>query len=155
MASLYGLGEGTARGAVPLARVAVYKICWSDGCYDADILEAFGDAIEDGVDIISLSVGGDDIEDYFEDTAAIGAFHAMKKGIFTSTSAGNSGPGAGSIRKLSPWFLSVAASTIDRRFIANVQLGNNETYEVYTTYCMVQILYTNNIYLNRIHSINI
>ncbi|KAG5557872.1 hypothetical protein RHGRI_007940 [Rhododendron griersonianum] len=45
-ASLFGLGAGTARRGVPSARIRVYKICWSDGCYDADILAAF--AIADG-----------------------------------------------------------------------------------------------------------
>jgi hypothetical protein len=43
MASLYGLAIGTARGGVPSARIAVYKECWSDGCWDADILAAFDD----------------------------------------------------------------------------------------------------------------
>ena len=55
---LNGLAEGTARGGVPSAHIAVYKICWSDGCMDADILAAFDDLIADGVDIISLSTGG-------------------------------------------------------------------------------------------------
>ena len=91
-ASLLGLGSGTARGGVPSAHIAVYKICWSDGCFDADILAAFDDAINDGVDIISLSVGGFSAIEYFNDTIAIGAFHAMKNGILTSNSAGNSGP---------------------------------------------------------------
>ncbi|RVW97518.1 Cucumisin [Vitis vinifera] len=48
------------------------------------------DAIADGVDIISLSVGGFFPRDYFEDPIAIGAFHSMKNGILTSNSAGNS-----------------------------------------------------------------
>ncbi|KAF2318942.1 hypothetical protein GH714_011913 [Hevea brasiliensis] len=76
MASLYGLGIGTARGGVPSARIAVYKVCWSDGCSDADILAAFDDAIADGVDIISISLGGSTPLDYFNDSIAIGAFHA-------------------------------------------------------------------------------
>lgn len=29
-ASLNGLGLGTARGGIPSARIAVYKICWND-----------------------------------------------------------------------------------------------------------------------------
>ena len=48
---------GTARGGVPLARIAVFKVCWSDGCDDAGALKAFDDAIADGVDIISASFG--------------------------------------------------------------------------------------------------
>ncbi|XVE69291.1 hypothetical protein DITRI_Ditri09bG0140000 [Diplodiscus trichospermus] len=128
-ASLYGFGSGTARGGVPSARIAVYKVCWSDGCHDADILAAFDDAISDGVDIISLSVGGRTARDYFKDPIAIGAFHAMKNGVLTVNSAGNNGPAPSSILSLSPWLLSVAASTIDRKFFTNVQLGNSETYE--------------------------
>ncbi|KAL5709396.1 hypothetical protein ACHQM5_020092 [Ranunculus cassubicifolius] len=128
-ASLLGLATGTARGAVPSSRIAVYKICWSDGCADADILAAFDDAIADGVDIISLSVGGSFPLDYFEDPIAIGAFHAMKSGILTSNSAGNSGPNPSSISNFSPWSLSVAASTIDRKFVTKLGLGSGKVYE--------------------------
>ncbi|CAA3000491.1 cucumisin-like [Olea europaea subsp. europaea] len=127
--SLQGLGAGTARGGVTSARIAVYKICWSHGCSDADILAAFDDAISDGVDIISLSVGGTSPCDYFDDSIAIGAFHSMKNGILTSNSAGNSGPDPESIVNFSPWSLSVAASVIDRKFITRVLLGNGKTYE--------------------------
>ncbi|XP_028096671.1 cucumisin-like [Camellia sinensis] len=128
-ASLFGLAPGTARGAVPSARIAVYKICWSDGCNTADILAAFDDAIADGVDLISLSVGGFIPLNYFDDVIAIGAFHSMKNGILTSNSAGNSGPSSASIKNFSPWSLSVAASTIDRKFVTKVMLGNNMIYE--------------------------
>ena len=74
-ASLQGLGLGTARGGLPSARIAVYKVCWYFSCDDADILAAFDDAIADGVDIISISIGGSS-DNYFMDTTAIGAFHA-------------------------------------------------------------------------------
>ncbi|KAG8644992.1 hypothetical protein MANES_10G021600v8 [Manihot esculenta] len=127
-ASLLGVGSGTARGGVPSARIAIYKICWSFGCSDADILAAFDDAIADGVDIISLSVGGWPM-DYFEDSIAIGAFHSMKNGILTSNSAGNEGPEPGSVSNCSPWSLSVAASTIDRKFVTPVKLGNGALYK--------------------------
>ncbi|KAH6805649.1 Subtilisin-like serine endopeptidase family protein [Perilla frutescens var. frutescens] len=128
-ANLYGFAAGTARGGVPSARIAVYKICWHGGCSDADILAAFDDAIADGVDIISISVGGLSPADYFNDSIAIGAFHSMKSGILTSNAAGNSGPDPKSIINFSPWSLSVAASTIDRKYLTKVQLSNNKTYE--------------------------
>ncbi|TQD89420.1 hypothetical protein C1H46_025063 [Malus baccata] len=115
-ASLYGLGLGTARGGVPSARIAVYKVCWSDGCPDADILAAFDDAIADGVDILSVSLGGFKPLDYFRNSIDIGAFHALRKGIFTSASAGNEGPNLKTITNFAPWYLAVAASTIDRHF---------------------------------------
>ena len=130
-ASLLGYGLGTARGGVPSARIAVYKVCWRAGsCDDLDILKAFDDAIADGVDIISLSVGGSPAPNYFEDVMAIGSFHAMTNGILTSMSAGNEGPGLATISNFSPWSLSVAASTIDRKFSTKVQLGNKKVYEV-------------------------
>lgn len=129
-ASLYGLGSGTARGGVPSARIAVYKVCWYDGCYGSDILAAFDDAIADGVDIISVSLGHAKPRDYFQDSISIGSFHAMRNGILTSTSAGNEGPGYRTVTNMSPWFLSVAASTIDRKFLTKVLLGNGKSYEV-------------------------
>jgi hypothetical protein len=130
MASLLGYGLGTARGGVPSARIAVYKICWSDSCSDADVLAAFDDAIADGVDVISLSVNPPKPLKYFQDVNAIGAFHAMRNGILTSMSAGNKGPGLGTVTNFAPWSLSVAASTIDRKFFTQVQLGNKKIYEV-------------------------
>ncbi|XP_068661745.1 subtilisin-like protease SBT4.14 [Aristolochia californica] len=125
-ASLYGIAEGTARGAVPSARLAVYKVCWTDiSCNDVDLLSAFDDAIHDGVDIISLSLGLDAPVNYFEDPIAIGSFHAMKRGIVTSCSAGNSGE-SWSVVNVAPWILTVAANTIDRKFQTRLKLGNGK-----------------------------
>lgn len=128
---MLGFGSGTARGAVPSARIAVYKICWTKGCYGADVLAAFDDAIADGVDIISVSLGGYSPY-YFENPIAIGAFHAMKNGILTSTAVGNYGHDRATITNLWPWSLSVAASTIDRKFVTKLRLGNKQVYEVLT-----------------------
>jgi len=129
-ASLFGLGLGTARGGVPSARIAVYKVCWRSGCESADILGGFDLAILDGVDILSVSLGSSEHKQYFEDVIAIGAFHAMKRGILTSHSAGNSGPGPNTIPHLAPWFISVAATTIDRKFLTKLQLGNGKIFQV-------------------------
>ncbi|KAL0542432.1 hypothetical protein IC582_022541 [Cucumis melo] len=128
-ASMLGLGTGTARGGVPSARIAAYKVCWSDTCSGADVLAAFDDAIADGVDIISLSVGPKrPIPNYFNDPIAIGTFHAMRNGILTSSSAGNEGPRPFTLTNFSPWALSVAASTTDRRFLTAVQLGDGRKF---------------------------
>ncbi|XP_026666168.2 subtilisin-like protease SBT4.3 [Phoenix dactylifera] len=124
--SLCGLAGGTARSAVPSARIAVYKICWT-GCGEHDILAAFDDAIADGVDIISISVGKYSAEDYFTDAIAIGAFHAMRKGILVSASGGNAGPGRGTVSNVAPWMLVAAASSTDRHIIDKLVLGNRRT----------------------------
>lgn len=129
-ASLFGLAKGTARGAVPSARVAMYKVCWvGSGCSDMDILAAFDAAISDGVDIISISIGGA-FPYYEDDSIAIGAFHAMKKGIITVASAGNDGPSEGSIVNHAPWIFTVGASGIDREFRSKVVLGNGQSFSV-------------------------
>ncbi|XP_061341934.1 cucumisin-like [Gastrolobium bilobum] len=130
-ASLLGFASGTARGGVPSARIAVYKICWKSGCSEADTLAAFDEAIIDGVDLISTSTGADVIvyPEYFEDAINIGSFHAMKRGILRSNSANNLGPELYSMTNYPPWLLSVAATTINRKFVTKLQLGNGMVYE--------------------------
>lgn len=96
----------------------------------ADILAGFEDAIADGVDIISVSLGSDWPSPYHKDPIAIGTFHAMRNGILTSCSAGNSGPYRGQVSNYAPWALTVAASTIDRSFVTQVVLGNGKTFLV-------------------------
>ncbi|KAI5569910.1 hypothetical protein BDE02_12G109300 [Populus trichocarpa] len=127
-ASYFGLAGGVARGGVPSARIAVYKVCWASGCTSADILAAFEDAIADGVDLLSVSLGSDFPAPYHEDVIAIGTFHAMKNGILTSCSAGNSGPNRRQVSNYAPWALTVAASTIDRIFSTKVVLGNGQIF---------------------------
>ncbi|KFK24826.1 hypothetical protein AALP_AA8G030100 [Arabis alpina] len=125
-ASLFGIANGTARGGVPSARIATYKVCWDGGCTAMDMLAAFDEAISDGVDVISISIGGASLP-FFEDPIAIGAFHAMKRGILTTCSAGNNGPALFTVSNLAPWVMTVAANSIDRKFETVVKLGNGQT----------------------------
>ncbi|TMW93140.1 hypothetical protein EJD97_012113 [Solanum chilense] len=59
---------------------------------------------------------------------------AMEKGIFVSCSAGNSGPGSGTVENGAPWILTVGASTTDRKIRAVVVLGNGAEYEGESAY---------------------
>ncbi|KAK7387650.1 hypothetical protein VNO78_22437 [Psophocarpus tetragonolobus] len=131
-ANVFGMGNGTAEGGSPKARLATYKVCWPplDGneCFDADIIAAFDMAIYDGVDVLSLSLGGL-ATDYFDDGLAIAAFHANNKGIPVICSAGNSGPTPGSVSNVAPWILTVGASTLDREFDTIVQLHNGQRFK--------------------------
>ncbi|KAJ7976091.1 subtilisin-like protease SBT4.15 [Quillaja saponaria] len=126
-ASLYGIAKGTARGGVPTARIAMYKVCWDSGCNDMDLLAAFDDAIADGVDVISVSIGGPSM-DFFDDPIAIGAFHAMKNGILTSCSGGNDGPSTSTVQNVAPWIMTIAATGIDREFRTVATLGNGKEF---------------------------
>jgi len=125
-ASTLGYARGVAAGMAPKARLAAYKVCWNSGCYDSDILSAFDAAVADGVDVISLSVGGV-VVPYYLDAIAIGAFGASDAGVFVSASAGNGGPGGLTVTNVAPWVTTVGAGTIDRAFPAHVKLGNGKT----------------------------
>lgn len=128
-ANSIGLAQGLARGGAPLARIAMYKVCWATGgCSSADLLAAFDDAISDGVDVISVSLGSPPpLPSYVDDALAIGSFHAIARGISVVCSGGNAGPYPQTVINTAPWILDVAASTIDRAFPTVITLGNNQT----------------------------
>ncbi|CAL5198117.1 unnamed protein product [Lathyrus oleraceus] len=127
-ANVFGFGNGTASGGSPKARVAAYKVCW-DGCYDVDILAGFEAAIADGVDVLSVSLGGDFPSEFLESGISIGSFHAIANNIVVLVSGGNSGPQPSSVANLEPWTFTVAASTVDRDFTSYVILGNKKIYK--------------------------
>ncbi|XP_050213971.2 subtilisin-like serine-protease S [Mercurialis annua] len=125
-ASLSGMAIGTAKGGAPNARLAIYKACWFNLCSDADVLSAMDDAIDDGVDILSISLGPNPPQPvYFENAISIGAFHGFRKGVVVACSAGNS-IFPGTATNVAPWILTVAASSLDRQFHSNVYLGNSQ-----------------------------
>ncbi|XP_024926548.2 subtilisin-like protease SBT4.4 [Ziziphus jujuba] len=123
--SFFGIAQGTARGAVPSARIAVYKVC-EVVCSEINVLSGFDDAIADGVDIISVSLGGSVQGAYDADAITIGSFHGLSKGVLTINSAGNDGITAGTVSSPAPWTMTVAASSIDRHIVDKVVLGNGQ-----------------------------
>lgn len=126
-----GNAKGTAVGMAPYAHLAIYKVCFgdpSDDCPKSDILAGLDAAVEDGVDVLSLSLGGDSVP-FFKDSVAVGSFAAIQKGIFISCAAGNSGPFNGTISNEAPWILTVGASTIDRSIVSTAKLGNGEEFD--------------------------
>ncbi|CAA3003479.1 subtilisin-like protease [Olea europaea subsp. europaea] len=126
-ANVYGNANGTAAGIAPLAHLAIYKAC-SLYCSESAVLAAMDTAIDDGVDVLSISLGRL-TNDLYSDNIVVGAFSAMEKGIFVSCSAGNYGPNNFSITQEAPWVLSVGASTIDRKIRATAVLGNNKSHD--------------------------
>ncbi|XP_057493812.1 subtilisin-like protease SBT3 [Actinidia eriantha] len=127
-ASYFNYAKGVATGIAPKARLAMYKVLFFNNSYDSaatDTLAGMDQAIADGVDIMSLSLGF--IETPFdENPIAVGAFAAMEKGIFVACSAGNSGPHAYTILNGAPWITTVGAGTIDRDYAADVTLGDGD-----------------------------
>ncbi len=107
-----GQSLGSFGGLAPQARLAVYKACWGapdpadDGCATADLVTAIDRATSDGVDVLSLSVGGPDEFDTVE-RALLGAAEAD---IVVVAAAGNNGRTAYAGHP-SPWVTTVGGTT--------------------------------------------
>ncbi|KAJ1271013.1 hypothetical protein BS78_06G096100 [Paspalum vaginatum] len=134
--SYYGYANGTATGIAPKARVAMYKAVFSADTLESastDVLAAMDQAIADGVDVMSLSIGFPETS-YDTNVIAIGAFAAMQKGVFVTCSAGNDGPYGYSILNGAPWITTVGAASIDRDFTATVTLGSGASIQGKSVY---------------------
>ncbi|KAL5577075.1 hypothetical protein UlMin_018774 [Ulmus minor] len=138
VSALGGFARGIASGGAPLVRLAIYKVCWplpgeskinGNTCFEEDMLAAMDDAIADGVDVISISIGTTLPMNYRNDGIAIGALHAVKRNIVVACSAGNSGPSPGTLSNPAPWIITVGASSLDREFSSPVVLGNGVKIE--------------------------
>ncbi|MCF6379441.1 S8 family serine peptidase [Nocardioides KLBMP 9356] len=131
-ASVEGRYFGKVSGMAPAAKIAAYKVCFSDtdpdtgGCYTSSTLDAVDDAIADGVDVINYSISG--ATDTVVDAVEFAFLNAAAAGIFVSASAGNSGPTASTVAHNSPWITTVAAST-HVNYENTVVLGNGAKYK--------------------------
>lgn len=102
-------------GVAPRANIIAYDACYtliSTGqglCPNVSTVAAIDQAVADGiVDAINYSIGGG-VEPWTELTSL--AFkNAVAAGIYVATSAGNSGPAAGTLGHLEPWTASNAAA---------------------------------------------
>ncbi|CAF2044150.1 unnamed protein product [Brassica napus] len=153
--SYKGLARGTMRGGAPRARIAMYKACWyleelgGVTCSSSDILKAIDDAIHDGVDVLSLSLGSRiplNSETDLPDAIAIGSFHAVAKGITVVCAGGNAGPSAQTIANTAPWILTVAATTLDRSFATPIILGNKKVILGQAMYTAPNLGFTSLVY---------
>lgn len=132
--SLGGSGLLKPSGMAPRARIATYKVCWTypttavagkNVCLPGDSVAAVEQAVIDGVDILNFSIsGGETINDILEQAF----LRAASAGVVVAASGGNSGP-SNEVMHVSPWLITVAASTHDRGpGSASVLLDNGKQY---------------------------
>ena len=125
-------GLTSINGIAPRARLSIYKVCWelpdlsNASCTSSDRVAAVDQAIADGVDVLNHSIGA--TQTNFLDPVQIAFFNAAASGVFVAASAGNSGPGAGTVASPGPWLTTVAASTHNRAGVGSVTLGNSSTF---------------------------
>ncbi|CAB4292698.1 unnamed protein product [Prunus armeniaca] len=128
---MHGHEFGKASGMAPRARIAVYKALYRlFGGFVADVVAAIDQAVYDGVDILSLSVGPNSPPATTK-TTYLNPFDAtllsaVKAGVFVAQAAGNGGPFPKTLVSYSPWIASVAAAIDDRRYKNHLMLGNGK-----------------------------
>ncbi|KAF9689746.1 hypothetical protein SADUNF_Sadunf01G0124300 [Salix dunnii] len=114
---------GYASGMAPGARCR--------GCCGSAIINNLPQAVEDGVDILNLSIGPSSVPSgpsAFLNVLEMELLFATKAGVFVVQAAGNGGPSPSSILSFSPWITSVAASIIDRKYNNSIILGNGRSF---------------------------
>jgi subtilisin family serine protease len=119
--------EASITGVAPGAHLGNYKVFGTPGFNDssttAAILKAIDDAVEDGMDVINLSLGSD-LAPRLEDDPEVKAIEsATRAGVIVVAAAGNNGPGLNRIASpaTAPSAISVGASYNDRTFSSSVE----------------------------------
>ncbi|RSZ56906.1 S8 family serine peptidase [Massilia atriviolacea] len=127
------LNLGKASGMAPRARIASYKVCWTDatsgknGCATANSVAAIEQAVKDGVNVINFSIGPNAGGGAFNEATEVAFLGAASAGVFVAASGGNSGPSVltpAPVSHISPWLTTVGNSSHNRLFVGTATLGN-------------------------------
>ncbi|CAI0424534.1 unnamed protein product [Linum tenue] len=131
-ASYSGHAKGTARGVASRAHIAIYAVAnsESENPSSVDVLAAFDQAMADGVDVISLSIGVD-VPSPYQDAISMPSLTAVDRGIFVAAAAANN-PDRWALQNGAPWITTVGAGTVDRSFTAQIVLSNGAMIEGYS-----------------------
>jgi subtilisin family serine protease len=131
-----GVNLGKISGMAPRARIAAYKVCWTDGvtakngCATSNSVSAINQAVKDGVNVINFSIGPSAGGGTFNEATEQAFLGAAAAGVFVAASAGNSGPTSTApapVSHISPWLTTVGNSTHNRIYLADAVLGSGAT----------------------------
>jgi minor extracellular serine protease Vpr len=110
-----GVSVTDMSGIAPGAWLGNYNVFPGDveNARSQDILRAVEVAVEDGMDVLNLSLGGRSRGSEERDLLSLGLDNAVSAGVVVAVAAGNSGPGPGTVESpgRASKVISVAAST--------------------------------------------
>ncbi|WP_114905871.1 S8 family serine peptidase [Ornithinimicrobium murale] len=106
-------------GVAPHANVISYKVC-SFLCSSTASVAAVEQAIIDGTDVLNYSISGPD--NPWGNSVDLAFLAAYESGIYVAASAGNDGPGVGTVAKTAPWNAAVAATNSPRLIAHDVSV---------------------------------
>ncbi len=115
--------ETTISGVAPHAQIIAYDVCDEGGCYTDSSTAAVQQAILDGVNVINYSISGG--KNPYNDPVELAFLEAFDAGIFVAASGGNlrTEPTTnGNVNHVSPWVMTVAASSHDRKFTNDIDV---------------------------------
>ncbi len=124
----------TITGVAPLAYLGNYKVFGSPGVNDETdscaIDMAAEDAVNDGMDVINLSLGGAPALRVADDTEVQVLESAISMGVMVVIAAGNDGPDPNTIGSpgTTPDAITMGAMNNDRDFAAPFTVGGNGPY---------------------------
>lgn len=131
-AIINGVNLGKTTGIAPRARIASYKVCWTDptrrsSCPTSNSVAAINQAVKDGVNVINFSIGPTAGGGTFDEATEQAFLGAAAAGVFVATSGGNSGPNQATpapVSHISPWLATVGNSTHNRLYVGDAVLGS-------------------------------
>ena len=110
-----GVSVDDMSGVAPGAWLGNYNVFPGDvlNARSKDILGAVEAAVEDGMDVLNLSLGGAAVVKEENDLLAQGLNNAVSAGVVVAVAAGNSGPGSRTVQSpgIASKVITVAAST--------------------------------------------
>ncbi|MFB5615503.1 MAG: S8 family serine peptidase, partial [Candidatus Nitrosomaritimum yanchengensis] len=122
--------DGVVKGVAPKAKILAYKVSEDGDAVSSDlIIKAIEKAIDDGANIINISLGVNKTNVDIDDAVT----KALDKEIFVVTAAGNDGPGLGTIGSPGKNFGSVTVgatyNNLTSSLVATLQV-NEKDYTV-------------------------
>lgn len=129
--------NGALKGVAPDAELLVYKVLEPSESGPAsgdtsDVIAGIGDAIEDGADIICMSLGGE--SSVTDDALALAVNRAVDAGVIVVAAAGNDGPYIGTIASPASYENVIAVGSVGTDTMKKFNLevvSENKTLDAY------------------------